>query len=120
MKVRKAGPTTMVSRAKELYKEDAKDGDAEERGDLFFFFNRWLHRISRILAVLGYEDGARRPATMTSRAGVMGMGGRYKDERGMEAGGRVRPATVASRVLCLRRWGPSNKRGGSDGEEEKY
>ena len=48
MKVRKAGPTTMVSRAKELYKEDAKDGDAEERGaekrarmelgDLFFFF----------------------------------------------------------------------------------
>ena len=21
----------------------------------FFFFNRWLHRISRILAVLGYE-----------------------------------------------------------------
>ena len=32
MKVRKAGPTTMVSRAKELYKEDAKDGDAEERG----------------------------------------------------------------------------------------
>ena len=43
-------------------------------------------------------------------------------ERGMEgeAGGRVRPATVASRVLCLRRWGPSKKRGGSDGEEEKY
>ena len=42
---------------------------------------------------------------MTSRAGVMGMGGRYKDEGGMkgEAGGRVRPATVASRVLCLRR-----------------
>ena len=57
---------------------------------------------------------------MTSRAGVMGMGGRYKDEGGMEgeAGGRVRPATVASRVLCLRRWGPSKKRGGSDGEEE--
>ena len=22
-----------------------------------------------------------------------------------EAGGRVRPATVASRVLCMRRWG---------------
>ena len=43
---------------------------------------------------------------MTSRAGVMGMGGRYKDEGGMkgEAGGRVRPATVASCVLCLRRW----------------
>ena len=35
-----------------------------------------------------------------------------------EAGGRVRPATVASRVLCLRRWGPSKERGGSDGEEE--
>ena len=31
MKVRKAGPTTMVSRAKNLYKEDAKDGDAEGR-----------------------------------------------------------------------------------------
>ena len=55
MKVRKAGPTTMVSRAKELYKEDAKDGDT---------------------------------ATMTSRAGVMGMGGRYKDEGGDEGRGR--------------------------------
>ena len=32
VKVRKAGPTTMVSRAKELYKEDAKDGDTGERG----------------------------------------------------------------------------------------
>ena len=30
MKVRKAGPTTMVSRAKELDKEDAKDGDTGE------------------------------------------------------------------------------------------
>ena len=32
MSVRKAGPTTMVSRAKELYKEDAKDGATGERG----------------------------------------------------------------------------------------
>ena len=31
MKVEKAGPTTMVSRAKKLYKENAKDGDAEGR-----------------------------------------------------------------------------------------
>ena len=29
MKVGKAGPTTMVSRAKKGYKEDVKDGDAE-------------------------------------------------------------------------------------------
>ena len=62
-----------------------------------------------------------RPATMTSRAGMMGMGGsRYEDEGGMrgEAGGRVRLATVASRVLCMRRWKPGKERGGSDGEEE--
>ena len=34
-----------------------------------------------------------------------------------EAGGRVRPATVASRVLCMRRWGQV-KREVNDGEEE--
>ena len=41
-----------------------------------------------------------RPATMTSRAGMMGMGGsRYEYEGGMrgKAGGKVRLATVASR-----------------------
>ena len=37
-----------------------------------------------------------------------------------EAGGRVRLATVASRVLCMRRWRPSKERGGSDGEEKVW
>ena len=31
-----------------------REGKGEER-KRFFFLNRWLHRISRILAVLGYE-----------------------------------------------------------------
>ena len=45
-----------------------------------------------------------RPATMTSRAGMMGMGGsRYEDEGGMrgEAGGKVRLATVAFFFCCI-------------------
>ena len=35
-----------------------------------------------------------------------------------EAGGRVRLATVASRVLCMRRWKPGKEKDGSNGEEE--
>ena len=47
-------------------------------------------------------------------------GSRYDDEGGVrgEAGGRVRLATVASRVMCLRRWKPDKEKDGSDGEEE--
>ena len=30
-------------------------GQDDSSDVFFFFFNRWLHRISRILAVLGYE-----------------------------------------------------------------
>ena len=57
---------------------------------------------------------------MTSRAGMMGMGGVDMTVGGVrgEAGGRVRLATVASRVMCLRRWKPGKEKDGSDGEEE--
>ena len=51
-----AGPATMTSRAK--VGTSIEDGIQKGRGAgrvSFFFFNRWLHRISRILAVLGYE-----------------------------------------------------------------
>ena len=46
---------------------------------------------------------------MTSRAGMMGMEeSRYEDEGEMrgEAGGKVRLATVASQILCMRIWKP--------------
>ena len=57
---------------------------------------------------------------MTSRAGMMGMGEVGMTMGGVrgEAGGRVRLATVASRVMCLRRWKPDKEKDGSDGEEE--
>ena len=35
-----------------------------------------------------------------------------------EAGGGVRLAIVASRVMCLRKWKPEKEKDGSDGEEE--
>ena len=60
------------------------------------------------------------PATMTSRAGMMGMGEvdmTMGEVRG-EASGRGRLATVASRVMCLRRWKPDKEKDGSDGEEK--
>ena len=59
------------------------------------------------------------PATMTSRAGMLGMGevgmtvGRVRGE----GGGRVRLAIVASRVVCLGKWKQKEKRDGSDGEQ---
>ena len=55
---------------------------------------------------------------MTSRAGMMGMGEVGMTMGGVrgEAGGRVRLATVASRVMCLRRWKPDKEKDGSDGD----
>ena len=54
-----AGPATMASRAKvgTSIEDGIQKGRGAGRVSFLFFFNRWLHRISRILAVLDYEGG---------------------------------------------------------------